>query len=162
MKKYWILFIVIVSIGVTGFGTIIFKCFIQKPQLKLYYLNIDSLREASDGVTDSTNRLSIVGIFPSQTRNIGNEAIPWADVYVCKSFNKKDSLSGDTAIILIDVTTKGYSKNTENVDHYRPDIIAEKKHNKCKVLIPANQIDSLKKFRYKFGNVKLIDDWLYD
>jgi hypothetical protein len=163
MRNYWIAFIAITFIGFLGLGMIIFKSFIQKPQAKLYYLNLDSMQMAAGHVTDSPGKRPVVAsIFPCDERNTGDEVIPWADLYVCGSYNKSDSLSGDTALVFIDVNTKSGLHELKNIDHYGADIKIAQKFKKCRVMIPAGQIDKIRKYRYRFARVTLVDDWLYD
>jgi len=163
MRNYWIAFILIVSIGFFGLGMIIFKSFIQKSQPQLFYLNVDSMQMAAGHVTDSTaQRPEVVSVFPCDKKNAGNEVIPWADLYVCKSYNKSDSLSGDTALVFIDIHTKLGLHGIKNSDHYGAGIKTEQSFKKCRVMVPANQIDNIREYRYKFAQVTLIDDWLYD
>jgi len=150
-------------IGFLGLGVIIFKSFIQKPQPQLFYLNVDSMQMAAGPVTDSTGKgLEVVSIFPCNVKNAGGEVIPWADLYVCRSHNRRDSLSGGTALVFIDIHTESDLKALKNINHYGTDIKIAQKFRKCRVRVPAGQIDNIRKYRYRFARVTLIDDWLYD
>jgi hypothetical protein len=163
MRNYWIAFILIISIGFFGLGMIIFKSIIQKPQPQLFYLDVDSMQMAAGPVTDSTGqRPVVVSIFPCNMKNASGEAIPWADLYVCRSYNSSDSLSGDTALVFIDIHTKNDLHELKNIDHYGTDIKITQKFKKCRVMIPAGEIDKIRKYRYRFARVTLVDDWLYD
>jgi hypothetical protein len=161
MKNYWVAFGLIVSIGLAGFGLIIFKCFIQESVPQLFYLNIDSMREAGRDLTDTTDKPAVSCVYPANKENVA-DAIPWADLYVCRSYEKSDSLSGDTVMVLIDVNTKIELKDLKDVNHYSANINPGKKYKKIRVLIPSNQTELIKRCRYKFGKVKLEDDFLYD
>jgi len=164
MRNYWISFFLITVLGFCWLGTIIFKNFIQKPQPQLFYLNTDSMQMASSHVTDSASRqLQVVSIFPCNTKNAAGKAIPWADLYVCRSYNKADSLSGDTAQLFIDVHTNSDLNNIKDPDHYGIDIKTSQNFKKCMVMVPANQISAIRKYRYRFAQVTLVDDdWMSD
>ncbi len=107
MKNYWIAFVLITTTGLACLGIIIFKCFIQKPQLQLFYLNVDSMKMATKNLEDAKyNRPGVVALFPCDKINTGSETIPWADLYVCSTNNESELLSGDTALVLIDIHTR--------------------------------------------------------
>jgi hypothetical protein len=163
MKNYWIAFILIVSLGFFGLGTIIFKNFIQKPKPQQFYLDLDSMQMAVGQVTNSPGqRPQVVAIFSCDMKNTSSEVIPWADLYVCRSYNKSDSLSGDTAIVFIDTHTKSDLHDIKNIDHYGVGIKMAQGFKKCRIMVPANQIDNIRKCRYRFAQVTLVDDWLSD
>jgi len=124
---------------------------------------VDSMQMAASHTTDSTyKRPAVVSIFPCDVKNAGDEVIPWADLYICRSHNRSDSLSGDTALVLIDVHTKSGLYDIKNIDHYGATIKTAMGFKKCRVVVPANQIKKIKKYRYKFARVTIIDDWSYD
>jgi len=164
MKNYWIAFVLIVSLGFIGLGILIYKCFIQKPESErpiVVYLNIEKMQEAGKTIAD-TNSYYLASIFQCHKNNIAKDPVPWADLYVCKSYTQKDSLSGDTALLFIDLHPQ------EDIEpHQMPGIDRSVRYKpapnykKCKVLIPASQLDNIKRYRYKFGNVK-VDEELED
>ena len=163
MRNYWIAFILIISIGFFGLGMVVFKGFIQKPQPKLFYLNVDSMQMAAGHVPGSTDqRPVVISIFSCGKKNASDEAIPWADLYVCKSYNKSDSLSGDTALVFIDIHTKSGIDNIKDINHYGASVKTGQTFKKCKVMLPADQINNIRRYKYKFAQVTLVDDWLYD
>jgi hypothetical protein len=165
MRNYWIAFIVIMVFCLSGFGTIIYKCFIEAPKPLVVYLNVDSLKEAGNLIITDTP--DIVAVYPSNHKNTINDTIPCADVYVCKSYNKIDSLSGDTAVMVLDINTRLDLKDIIFADksirnYFQAGIRGSKKINRCRILVPQNQVD-IKKYRYKLGDVKLIPSKiLYD
>jgi len=157
MKNYWIAFVLIVSFGLTGLSTIIYKCFIQKPESILVYLNIEKMQEAGGSIAD-TNSYELTSVFLCHQKNTINDTIPWADLYVCKSYGKKDSLSGDTALLFIDVHSKKEIEQLKNETiTYSLQYKTAPKYKKCKILIPADQLYNIKKYRYKFGNVEVLE-----
>jgi len=110
MRNYWIAFIIIITFCLGGFGMIIYKCFIESPKPVVIYLKVDGLKEAGNLIITDTP--DIVAVYPSNHINTINDTIPWADVYVCNSYNKTDSLSGDTAVMILDIHTRLDLKNT--------------------------------------------------
>jgi hypothetical protein len=159
MRKYWIAFIVIITFCLGWFGTIIYKCFIEAPKPVVVYLDVDSLKEAGNSIiTDTPN---IVAVYPSNHINTINDTLPWADVYVCNSYSKKDSLSGDTAVMILDIHTRPDLKNIVFTDesfgsYFQAGIQVGKKVNICRILVPPSKVDYIKRYRYKLGYVKLI------
>jgi len=158
MKKYWVVLTIVVIVGISIPIIIMNTVILQTPKLELVYLNTDSMREAGNGVVDSTMGPAIVSIFPCNKTNTINDTIPWANVFVCKSFTKTDSLSGDTIILLLDINTQKDFQEIKDPAIYWAGIKQTRKFNKCKILIPANEVDKLKKMRYKYSDVKLITD----
>ena len=163
MRNYWIAFILIVSTGFWGLGTIVFKGRSQKPQPKLFYLNVDSMQMVTAPVVDTAGERPVVlSIFPCDEHNAGGGVIPWADLYVCRGYNKNDSLSGDTALLFIDIHIKSGLPDIKEIGRYGADIKIGQRFKKCRVMVPANQIDNIRRLRYRFAQVTLVDDWVYD
>jgi hypothetical protein len=161
MRNYWIAFILIVATGLAGVGMLVFKCFIRKPESetpRIYYLNADSMREAGQNIVDSNKGPGVISIFPAEKQAEDNDSIPLADLYICRSFAKQDSLSGDTAIILLDVATSKYLTKEGDPTQYWTGVKAAKKFKECRVFIPPSLFKSIKRYRYKYATVTLITD----
>ena len=159
MKKYWVIFILAISVSLAGFATVIYKCFIQP---KVVCLNIDNMKEENLGVLDSNRKFEVVAVFPANKINQANDTIPWADVYVCSSLSKQDSLSGDTKFIILDTHTKADLGNIKDIYDYTVFVKKEKVFKKCKVAIPHDQESSINQYKYKLGDVNLEFTGEYD
>lgn len=157
MRNYWIAFVLIVATGLAGLGVLVFKCFIQKPGPIMVYLNIERMTEAGKSIADS-NSYEITSVFQCRKKNTVNDSIPWADLYVCKSHTNKDSLSGDTALLFIDIHPKEYIEEQQrDAIIYSAKYKIAPKYKGCKILIPANQLYNIKRYRYKFGDVEVTE-----
>jgi hypothetical protein len=159
MKKYWVIFILTITVSLAGFATVIYKCFIQP---KVVCLDIDKMKEENLNVLDTNKKFEVVAIFPANKINLKNDTIPWADVYVCNSFSKQDSLSGDTKFIILDIHTKADLENIKDIYDYTVFVKEEKVFKKCKVIIPYDQESSINQYKYKLGDVKLEFTGEYD
>ena len=152
MKKYWVIFILTISVSLAGFATVIYKCFIQP---KVICLNIGKMKEEGLNLLDTNKKFEVVAIFPANKINQDNDTIPWADVYVCNSFSKQDSLSGDTKFIILDIHTKVDLGNIKDIYDYSVFVKEEKTFKKCKMTIPHDMESSINQYKYKLGDVKL-------
>jgi hypothetical protein len=159
MKKYWVMFILITTLCLAGLAVIIFKCFIQP---KVVCLNVGKMKEENLSVLDTNKKFEVVAIFPANKINQENDTILWADVYVCNSFSKQDSLSGDTKFIILDVHTKADLGNIKYIYDYTVFVKKEKAFKKCKVAIPHDQESSINQYKYKLGDIKLEFTGVYD
>jgi hypothetical protein len=158
MKNYWIAFVLIVSLGLTGLVAIIYKCFIQKPESeipRLYYLPTDSMREAGNKIADSAGMFSI---FPGDQIEKANNSIPRADLFVCKTFSRRDSLTGDTLIVLLDVKLPSFLYAQQHPLNFGTKLTPASKLKQCRVFIPPSLFNKIKHCRYKYANVELITD----
>jgi len=159
MKNYWVIFILITTICLAGLGMIIFKCFIQP---KVAYLNIGKMKEERLNLLDTNKKFEVVAIFPANKINQDNDTIPWADVYVCNSLSKQDSLSGDTKFIILDIHTKADLGSIKDIYDYSVFVKEEKVFKKCKVVIPHDQESIINQYKYKLGDIKLEFTGVYD
>jgi hypothetical protein len=62
MKRYWLILILAIVIGLGGTGIIIYNAF-RAPSWPVTYLNTNNSNEANK-ITDSTYNLSVIKIFP--------------------------------------------------------------------------------------------------
>jgi len=154
MKKYWIILILAVIIGFSFPLLVIYNAIPHAPKPVLVYLNTDSMKEAVNVVVDSVmGGPSIKAVYPCEETNKPGDTVPWADVFICRSYNKADSLSGDTLIVYLDTRTTDDFKVRDDINEFQAGIKPSARFGKCRVMIPTNQIDSLKHYRYKYGEV---------
>jgi hypothetical protein len=159
MKKYWIILSLVVIVGISIPIVIVYNAIPHAPKSVLVYLNTDSMKEAGNGVVDSSLGPSIIAVYPAYQKNASGEKVPWADLLLCRSNNKADSLSGDTLIVFIDTETIENFSVREDIKDFTAGITPSEKFKKCRVMIPPSLTDSLKHHRYKYGNtyVQMID-----
>jgi hypothetical protein len=161
MKKYWTILILVVIAGISIPVLIIYKAVPHAPKRVLVYLNTDSMKEIGNWVVNSTHGPSIVAVYPAYENNDSGEPIPWADLFICRSTNKADSLSGDTLIVFIDTKTVENFKVREDITEFTAGVERSKKFKQCRVMIPSRLSDSLKHYKYKYGHVYIqsVDDF---
>jgi len=162
MKKYWIILILVVITGFSFPVLIIYNAIPHAPKPVLVYLNTNSMKEVINVAADSVmSGPSIKAVYPCEEKNKPGNAIPWADVFICRSYNKADSLSGDTLVVFLDTHTTDDFEVRPDINEYQAGIKPSAKFSKCKVMIPPNQVDSLKHCRYKYGRVYFegVDDF---
>ncbi len=99
------------------------------------------------------NRPGIVALFPCDKINTGSETIPWADLYVCSTNNESELLSGDTALVLIDIHTRTDLHDLKDIDHYGITIKPTPAFKKYRVMVPVSQINNIKKAAIKLGEL---------
>lgn len=118
-------------------------------------LNTARMIEADDSILDSTMGPALISAYLCKVKGeLKDDSIPYADVYVCKSF-KRDSVLGDTVIIL-DTRLRKEISGEPNI--YSTGIQKAKKRETCKVAIPPAQLSKIRKYRYKYAQVTLITD----
>ncbi|WP_114940187.1 hypothetical protein [Mucilaginibacter endophyticus] len=122
---------------------------------KFVTLNTTKMVEADDNIIDSTMGPALISAYLCKiTNNLSEDSIPYADVYVCKSF-KRDAILGDTVIILDTQLRKEISGNP-NI--YWTGIKKTKKLKACKIAVPQDQLSKLQKYTYKYARVTLVTD----
>ena len=118
-------------------------------------LNTVKMAEADDSIIDSTMGPALLSAYLCKVRSNSNEdSIPYADVYVCKSF-KHDSILGDTVIIFDTQLRKEISGNP---DIYWTGIQKAKRWKACKIAVPSDQLGKIRKYPYMYAQVTLITD----
>jgi|GEM_PF-4810078 len=116
-------------------------------------LNTSEMTEADDNIVDSLMGPSVLSIYLNKTlQSIKGDTVSYADVYVCKSF-KRDSVLGDTVIIL---DTQLRTRISGEPYIYWTGLRKGKRLKACKIAVPENQLDKLKKYPYKYAQVTLI------
>ena len=149
----------VVILGISIPVVIVYNAVPHAPKPVLVYLNTDSMKEGGDSVVNSHLGPSIIAVYPAYQKNVVGEKIPWADLFLCRSDNKADSLSGDTLIVFIDTKTIEDFKVRDDIKDFTAGIEPSRKFKQCRVMIPPNLIDPLKHYRYKYGNtyVQMVD-----
>lgn len=118
-------------------------------------LNTAEMVEANDDIIDSAMGPAVLSVYLCKIkRSQKDDSIPYVDVYVCKSF-KRDSVLGDTVIILDTQLRKEISGNP---DIYWTGIQRAKKWKTCKIVVPAGQLNKIRKYQYRYAKVTLVTD----
>jgi hypothetical protein len=121
----------------------------------IVHLNTAEMIEADDSIIDSTMGPGLVSAYLCEIKsNSNNDSIPYADVYVCKSF-KRDSILGDTVIIL-DTQLRKEISGDPNI--YWTGLQKAKNQRVCKIAISPDQLSKIKKYPYKYARLTLITD----
>ncbi len=161
MKKYWIILSLVVIVGISIPAMIIYNAIPHAPKPVLVYLNTDSMKEVGNWVVNSTHGPSIIAVYPAYEKNDPGESVPWADLFICRSSNETDSLSGDSLIVFIDTKTVKNFKIRDDITEFSAGVERSKKFKQCRVMIPLRLLDSLKHYKYKYGHVYIqsVDDF---
>jgi hypothetical protein len=118
-------------------------------------LNTAKMAESDDNIIDSTMGPALISAYLCKIKsNSNDDPIPYADVYVCKSF-KRDSILGDTVIILDTQLRKEISGNP---DIYWTGLQKAKSWKACKIPVPLDQLSRIRKYPYMYAQVTLITD----
>jgi len=140
-----------VIIGFAFIGDILFHDpVLVSRRPKVVYLDLDSMREASNDIIDTLHGPSVEKIFPANHQNTKSGSIPWADTYLCHSFSNADSLSGDTLILLLDTKTDNSLYKIEEPDEYWTGLKKASRFRKCRIVVPEEQLERIKRARYKY------------
>jgi hypothetical protein len=161
MKKYWLILILAVIVGISVPVVIIYNAVPHAPKPVMVYLNTDSMKEVGNWVVNSTHGPSIIAVYPAYKKNNSGEPVPWADLFLCRSSNKADSLSGDILIAFIDTKTVKNFKVRDDITEFTAGVEHAQKFKQCKIMIPLKLLDSLKHYKYKYGHVYIqsVDDF---
>lgn len=158
-KAYTVLLAVIVVAGFVLIGAVFFHDpVLVKQRAIITCINIDSLKEAGDSIMAPLHGPGVDKIFPANHQNTKDDPIPWADVYLCHSCKKADSLSGDTLIMLLSTQINDKLSKIEYPTDYWTDLKKAHTFQKVKVMMPPEQLSLIKKARYKFVSVGLVTD----
>ncbi len=118
-------------------------------------MNTAEMVEAGDDIIDPTMGPTLISTYLYKIKsNLNDDSIPYADVYVCKSF-KRDSVLGDTIIIL---DTQLRKEILGNPDRYWIGLQKAKSRKVCKIFVSSNQLSRIRKYPYKYARVTLITD----
>jgi len=117
-------------------------------------LNTDNMKEAEDGIINSQQGNAVIDAYICEKKNLKNDTIPWADVFVCKFYN--NTSVADT-VILIDTQLRKVEPERD-YDIYWIELEPTQKLKKCKVLIPRSQADYIRKHKYRYASVTLVTD----
>lgn len=159
MKLYVVVFILVVVAGFSLIGLIVCHSFSILPQHELkteVYLNTKNMIEVDNVVVNSATNPVIIAAYPANHKNIVDNKIPWADLFVCVKANKLDSLKMDT-LLLLDTHTVNYSDLGE-VTKYWAEIKPAAMLNGCTILVPGSQIKTLTRYPYNYCRVQLVTD----
>ena len=157
MKAYAIALAIIVAGGFIFIGLVISGNFRQEAKEAPSVLNTESMREVDKRNADSTMRPAVIAIYLAGKSNASSNGTPWADVFVCATANRLDTLKTDT-ILLLDTRTGKNFGNLGDVAKYWIEIKSAKKLNQCRILIPENEVKKLKTYPYWYCNVQLVTD----
>ncbi|MDB5150686.1 MAG: hypothetical protein JWQ57_4706 [Mucilaginibacter sp.] len=111
--------------------------------------------EADDDIIDSTMGSALISAYLCKIKsNSSDDSIPYADVYVCKSF-KRDSVLGDTIIIL---DTRLGKEISGDPNIYWTGLQKAKRWKACKIAVLRDQLSKIRKYPYMYAQVTLITD----
>ena len=146
----------VVIAGISIPVVIIYNAIPHAPKPVLVYLNTDSMKEtcAKDSINSILGQY-IMKVYLCGHKNTAKDTIPWADTYLCRASNKANSLAGDSLIVYLDTQMQENLKDTVGVTQFQAGIKVSKKFKKCKVMLPPKLVDSIKKYKYKYGMVYL-------
>jgi hypothetical protein len=128
----------------------------QRP--KIVFLDMDSLKEASDSIISPDKGPAVDKIFPADHKNKPNDTILWADAYLCTSIGKYHSPCSDTLILLLDAKTDDKLYKIKYPEDYWTGLKKAPRLRKCKIMVSPEQLARIKRARYKFVSVDLITD----
>jgi hypothetical protein len=162
-KAYVILLGTIVVIGFGFIGLILFHDpVLVKARFNatpvVICLNLDSMKEASDSVIRTFDGPAVCDIYPARHQNDNNDIIPWADAYLCHTFSKADSSSGDTLVLLLDTKINSRLYRVKYPSEYWTGLKKASKFRKCRIMLTREQLTDIRNARYKFASVQLITD----
>jgi len=157
MKVYWALLILVVVVGFSFIGLMIYSG-VPHEKTETIYLNATNTKGAYEQVLDSTKFLNLISIYYCNKANKLNNPVPWADIYVCQVLNKRDTSKADTVLILDSRTDeKGYNLKY-SIESYEIELKETRTFKTCKIVIPENQKAKFRRYHYKYAEVTLVND----
>jgi hypothetical protein len=153
IKKYHLTFLPTFIVSIV-FSSCYYKS--SQPKFKEFYLNTDSLKSASNEFINGEYGNAVIAAYLCDKKNIRGDSVPWADVFVCKFFKDVTYLKTDT-VVFFDTCLRKSNSGT-NYSIYWADVKPAQKLKKCKIFIPLNQLNNIKRFKYKYGSVSLVTD----
>jgi hypothetical protein len=157
MKACAIALALIVIIGFSVIGIIIYSAFPHDSKKVWFILHTNNMLEADSSAGDSVAGPVLIAGYFTGKRGLPNVAVPAADVYICVSRNKLDTSKKDTALLL-DTRLLNGSGELAHPEYYGVGVKPAKKLKECQVMIPENLIKKLRNYKYRYGMVQLITD----
>ncbi|MBS1526183.1 MAG: hypothetical protein JST19_11070 [Bacteroidetes bacterium] len=158
-KRYAILLALVAFAGFLFIGIIIFHDPVLVSQRsETVYLDTNTMKEAGDSILNTFNGPAVEKLFPAGHQNKKADTVPWADAYLCSDFDKANLISGDTLVLVLDMQINDKLDKIQHPNDYWTSLKKAPKFKKCKIVIPADQLNRLKRARYKFAHVTLVTD----
>jgi hypothetical protein len=157
MKAYAIALALIVIIGFSMVGWIIYSAFPHDSRKVRFVLHTSAMSEADSGVLDPFNGPAVIAAHFAGKSDEANKSTPLADVFVCACRDKLDTSKTDT-VLLLDTRLLHGSGDLDKPDYYWTGVKPAKKLNECRVLIPEGLVKKLGGYKYRYGRVELITD----
>ncbi len=157
MKAYAVALALVVIIGFSVIGIIIYNAFPHDSRKRWVVLHTNNMSEADISPADTINGPAVIAGHFAGKADPQDSTIPLADVYVCVSRNKSDSSKTDT-ILLLDTRRLNGSGDLRRPEYYSTGVKPSKKLNECRVLIPEKRIKRITAYKYKYARVELITD----
>lgn len=156
MRTLTTIFIIVVATPFIIIGILVFKGCSYTYFRNQVYLNTSKMQEANYDVADSIAGPALISAYYCHKTIAKKDTVPWADVFVCQSSNKKDSLKVDT-IILLDTNLRNENE-PKNPYNYWTGVREARKFSACKISITKDQIPLFRKYKYKYARVILVTD----
>jgi hypothetical protein len=157
MKKYWIILVLVVIVGISIPVIIVYNAVPHAPKPVMVCLNTDSMQEAGNKYFNRGDWHGVLAAYICNEKKSPTDTIPWADAFVVEFFKDTSSLKADTVVFLD--TKPGKWSSDEKFNECMAEIAPAKKFKKCKVLMPQDKRDIFKKYKYTYGNVTLITEY---
>ncbi|QEM07916.1 hypothetical protein DIU31_032060 [Mucilaginibacter rubeus] len=128
----------------------------DKKEYAAISLNTAQMIEADSSVIDTSfNGPGILAAYlHDTTKRSQNDTIPAVDVFICKS-HKRDTALGDT-IVIFDTQLRG--EIPASITNYWTNLHYTKNWRNCEVAVSANELSTIKKYKYKYAKVTLVTD----
>jgi len=157
MKAYAIALALIVIIGFSAVGIIIYSAFHHDSKKVWFVLHTNNMNEADGSTLDSLNGPAVIAAHFAGKSSDNNKSTPLADIFICVSRNNADTSKTDT-ILLLDTRLLHGSGDLDKPENFWTGVKPSKKLKECRVLIPEGLIKSVGSYKYRYGMVQLVTD----
>jgi hypothetical protein len=155
MKAYAIALALIVIIGFSAVGIIIYSAFHHDSKKVWFVLHTNHMREADSSAADTAEGPSVIAAYFVDKSKADDKSIPLADIFVCASVDKADRSKTDT-VLLLDTLLLNGSDGLDHPEKYWTQVKSAKKLNECRIRIPESLVKMVSTYKYRYGRVELI------
>jgi len=159
MDKYTrsIAIIVVIVFSIAGFVILkaITHYIVTLPKDEVVYLDTRHMQELDDKNLD-WGSVELINAYLCKQTNKKDTAALWADAFVYVSHSGVN-LKPDTVVILDTSLMKKLPKNIDSFTLDSTDTI-KKSIPRCRIIIPSNMPERLKKYKYKYAELTYAED----
>ncbi|HZY39655.1 MAG TPA: hypothetical protein VFE53_23530 [Mucilaginibacter sp.] len=155
MKACAVALALIVIIGFSVIGMVIYSAFPHDSKKAWFILHTDKMSEADSSAADTAEGPSVIATYFADRGKPGDSSISAADIFICASVDKADRSKTDT-VLLLDTRLLNGSEGLDHPEKYWTQVKSARKLKECGIRIPENLVKKVRTYKYRYGRVALM------